>query len=378
MSQEPPLLPRLRAKLQHLQEIGQWRQPRLPAGAVDFTSNDYLGLARDGNLRAQVLAAAADFPLGSTGSRLLTGHLALAAQVEEALAAHFCAGAALLFTSGYSANLGLLGSLFTQGEQVWFDDRVHASMREGLKLSPATTHAFPHNNVEALRAGIRKHGATGIVVESLYSMDGDAAPLQELAAIAREAGAVLLVDEAHAAGVLGPQGAGLVVDAGLDEGAAFGRVVTFGKAFGGLGAAVLGPPLLREWLVNRARSQIYTTAPPPPQLLHTLHALPRLAAADEARAHIQHLQAALAGSGHPQVRSGPGAIAAWHQPGNYQVLAAAQQAQHAGYDVRPIRKPTVPAGTERIRICLHSYNTPEELQGLLAVLHQAAESAPAW
>lgn len=372
---------RLESALLERQQAGLLRHLRTPEGLVDFCSNDYLGLAHSSEL-SQVIqhAVAIKAPLlnGATGSRLLAGNSALAETVEAELARFYQTEAALIFNSGYDANIGLLASLAQPGDLLLTDELIHASMIDGARLGYATRQRFRHNDLSDLEARLKETstapltGQIFVAVESVYSMDGDLAPLSEIATLCERYGAALLVDEAHATGVFGPQGEGLVVALGLQE-RVFARVHTFGKALGVHGAVVAGPAALRAYLINFARSFVYTTALPPHSLVaiqcthQYVQAHPEFQAQLRERVHYFRQQAV---DQLPEARwtdsSSPiqGLIVA----GNANARQVAADAQAAHFDVRAILSPTVPVGQERLRICLHAFNTPDEIDRLLAVL----------
>lgn len=362
-------------RLTGLEARDRFRRPRLPGGGLDFASNDYLGLARDPELAAEVTACLQAYgtsALGSTGSRLLTGHYALLDTLEHEVAQFHATQAAQVFNSGYDANLGLISCLLGRGDTWLYDASCHASIRDGLRLSPARSHHFRHNDLDDLhRKYQRAQGRTVIVVESLYSMDGDLAPLPELAAFCRHHGTALVVDEAHATGVLGPGGRGVVQELGVED-VCLARLHTFGKALGGHGAAVVGSARLCQWLQNAARPLIYTTALPPHAAAVALCAYRKLPLLEDARhgllSRMRQLMDGLRALDSSRVLGGAGPIAGWLVPGNLAVQAAAAHLQAAGLDVRPIRTPTVPAGTERLRFCLHAQHTAEDVHRLLTVL----------
>ncbi|RTQ48908.1 aminotransferase class I/II-fold pyridoxal phosphate-dependent enzyme [Hymenobacter gummosus] len=379
-----PLLDRLSRQLQQREQAGTRRRLPAPPAAplVDFASNDYLGLSRHPALRAAVQRAAAQAAtLGSTGARLLTGNSAAAEALEAQLAAFHAAEAALLFTSGYAANHGLLSALPQRGDVILYDEASHASVKEGLRGSFATAYSFRHNDAGHLRQrlgrlALPEGAAVFVAVEAVYSMSGDAAPLPELADVCRESGAQLIVDEAHSLGVYGPGGAGLVAELGL-EAAVLARVVTFGKALGSQGAAVIGPQLLRDYLLNFSRPFIYTTAAPDYALAALRAGYEVLPTLDAERQRLQQLSAYL----HRQLAEVPGArvpagsrvIVPVQLPGYAaaQVRAAAAAVQRAGFDVRAIVPPTVPAGQQCLRVIVHSFNTESEIHDLVSALRTA-------
>ncbi|GAB2554342.1 aminotransferase class I/II-fold pyridoxal phosphate-dependent enzyme [Spirosoma aerophilum] len=366
------------------QQQGLLRQLRTADEFVDFCSNDYLGFARSTTLKKAIYQADqqhADARTGATGSRLLAGQTRLANEVEEELARFYKTEAALIFNSGYDANIGLLACLPKAGDTLLTDELIHASMIDGARLSYAARHRFKHNDLDDLAAKLhqasQQPGQIFVAVESVYSMDGDTAPLVELAALCDQYGAALIVDEAHATGVYGSgtageQGEGLVVALGLQD-RVLARVHTFGKALGVHGAAVVGPAVLRQYLINFARPFIYTTALPP----HSLQAI--RCAHEQLKQHPegyhqlhqqltyfrQRVGEVLPGSTWTNSHS---PIQCLIIPGNEQARAVAAEAQRIGLDVRAILSPTVPAGQERLRLCLHAFNTTEEIDKLLAVL----------
>ncbi|MFO0398505.1 MAG: aminotransferase class I/II-fold pyridoxal phosphate-dependent enzyme [Sphingobacteriia bacterium] len=362
----------LQQQLDERASTGQLR--RLPPpldGRPDFCSNDYLGLARLAQLRLQVAHLAQDAPTGSTGSRLLAGNSELAMQVEAQIAAYHGAEAGLLFASGYQANVGLFQALAGRGDTILYDEHIHASMRDGIRLSLAQAFRFRHNDLDDLQARLARVPQPGtgrvlIAVEALYSMEGDTAPLGALAQLCARTGARLVVDEAHSNGILGPQGRGLATHPAIAPWC-LARVYTFGKALGSHGAIVLGSTTLRDYLVNFCRSFIYTTAPPA-HTLYTLQAAYQLLPGLEAerqllQVHTGRLRAALQASGRPFV-GGDSPI--------FGVLAGGDMAQLlqalAPVQVLPVRSPTVARGQERVRICLHSFNTPDDVSLLIGCL----------
>ncbi|MBV9988760.1 MAG: 8-amino-7-oxononanoate synthase [Chitinophagaceae bacterium] len=354
----------LKHKLQARRDDHSLRSLRIVDGMVDFCSNDYLGLAKNGLLRhAHELAS------GSTGSRLLTGNSALAEETERMIAAFHQAESALLFNSGYDANLGLLSAVPQKGDTILYDQLSHASLRDGIRLSFAQSFSFLHNDLADLRKKLS--GTTGnvfIVTESLFSMDGDLCPLADMLQLAESSGAHLIVDEAHATGVIGERGEGLVQQLQLQE-KVFARVHTFGKACGCHGAVVLGSNELRDYLINFARSLVYTTALPPQAIAairRSYDVFPSMHNDREqlSRLIMQFQAAELAYS--KAVSSTP--IQAVFIPGNASARALAGRIREHGIDARAILYPTVPKGAERLRIILHSYNTPEELDSLIKLL----------
>ncbi|WP_019988407.1 aminotransferase class I/II-fold pyridoxal phosphate-dependent enzyme [Rudanella lutea] len=369
----------LDARLGQRQQAGLLRTLRPNSGLIDFCSNDYLGMARSATLREAICKAegqSPDLANGATGSRLLAGHTLLAEAVETQLATYYQTESALIFNSGYDANLGLLSALPSRDDVLITDELIHASMIDGARLSYATRHRFRHNDLnhldELLRHARAQTPATQqvfVAVESVYSMDGDLAPLPQLVALCEQYEAHLIVDEAHATGVYGPTGAGRVAELGLSA-RVLARVHTFGKGLGVHGAAVVGPRLLRDYLINTARSFIYTTALPPHSLLAIGCAHEQVAQAQAERRSLHECiglfrqQAALK-LPHSRWTDSPSPIQCLLVEGNEACRLVANRAQQAGFDVRAILSPTVPVGQERLRICLHSFNTEDQITHLL-------------
>lgn len=370
-------------------QAGLLRQLHSTNGLVDFCSNDYLGFARSRGLRAaiqQADAAHVDALTGATGSRLLAGQSQLADDVERELATFYQTENALIFNSGYDANLGLLACVAQAGDVLITDEFIHASMIDGARLSYATRHRFRHNDLTDLEAKLRQTtgGATSgqvfVAVESVYSMDGDVAPLRDLADLCDRYGAALIVDEAHATGVCGPVGEGLVVALGLQD-RVLARVHTFGKSLGVHGAAIVGPAVLRDYLINFARPFIYTTALPPHSLLAIRCAHQHLQTHLQTQKQLhqrlaqfrQRVAAELPGTDWTNSSS---PIQCLIIPGNDQARSVAAGVQRAGFDVRAILSPTVPAGRERLRICIHAFNTPWEIDQLMSTLQTMLVSEP--
>ncbi|WP_303311891.1 8-amino-7-oxononanoate synthase [Hymenobacter sp. BT730] len=370
-----PLHQRLEAQLAQREAEGTRRHLTLAAdGLIDFSSNDYLGLSGHAAVRL-AMQRAATAAAGSTGSRLLTGNSAAAQELEAQLAQFHHAQAALLFNSGYAANLGFFTAVPRRGDTILYDEASHASVKDGIRGSFATAWSFRHNDLHDLEKKLtRATGAVFVAVEALYSMDGDMAPLPELAAFCRERGIYLIVDEAHTNGLYGPKGEGLVVELGLEE-AVFARILTFGKALGCQGAAIAGSTVLRDYLLNFSRPFIYTTALPPltiTALLAAYAVLPTLVAERQQLFTLSdYLKATLntvPGLQVPLASHIIHPVFFTENPGPQKVRAIATAAQQAGFDVRPIVAPTVPAGTERLRIIVHSYNTEAEIDDLASVL----------
>lgn len=369
------------AKLAQRKEQGTFRSLKTVEGQVDFTSNDYLGFARSEELKKRIAGAEkqyAELSLGSTGSRLLTGNSELAEQVERQVADFHNAETALIFNSGYDANVGLYSSLGRIAPYIVYDELIHASTHDGMRLSRAELISFRHNDPVNLRAVLSElDGAAVVAVESVYSMDGDLAKLSEIVKVCQEFDAALIVDEAHAVGLFG-EGRGLVSELSLEE-QVYARLVTFGKALGSHGAAVLGNDNLKQFLVNHARSLIFSTFTSNHALLSVKIAYDSLSVFDyndlNIRILIDLFNQSIKDVSGVRVFGGESPIFGVVVPGNAVVRAVSTAVQNDGFDVRPIVSPTVPKGTERIRICLHEFNTEEEVRGLVESLQKAIENA---
>lgn len=343
---------------------GNYRELKLKNLPVDFCSNDYLGFAGSAILKNKVDTEIKTHKLdanGSTGSRLLSGNSEYAEQLETYLAGLYSCEAALLFNSGYDANLGVFASLPQRGDTVITDELIHASVIDGCRLSFANRYSFRHNDMDSLKKKLRQaKGNCFVAIESVYSMDGDSPPIADILELTERCGASLIVDEAHATGLFG---IGLV-PAELRP-RIFATLVTFGKALGSHGAVVLGSSLLKNYLVNYARSFIYTTAPPPQQLAAVKAAYELLAAsAPEVEKLKQHIalfkNMVKTTETYPLIES-DSAIQCLMLRSNDRAKAIAAALEEQGLDVRPILSPTVPANQERIRMCFHSFNNTKQI-----------------
>lgn len=371
----------MRGEIERLRDAAQLRELETLHG-VNLSSNDYLGLASRQEFKQAVLDAVGRVDsMGSTGSRLLSGNAREWEELESEFARFAGTEAALYFGSGYAANVGLLSSLLKTGDLVFSDACNHASLIDGIRLSGAQKIIYPHLNLEFLEealAGNSRAGAKIVVTESLFSMEGDIAPLDKLLALSRTHGAELVVDEAHAVGVCGPQGRGLAAHFGIER-EALAMVHTCGKALASVGALVCGGSVLKEFLINRARTFIFTTATPPYMAGQIRAALEFVRGANEERRHLQHagaaLREALAVRG---FRTGGSAshIVPVFLGGNELVLHVAAELRSRGFAVKAIRPPTVPKGMARIRLSLTSSVRLEDIQRLVAALCEAVESAP--
>ena len=344
---------------------GLLRTMHPPRGLVDLASNDYLGLASHPHLVERTCAAVNSLGVGSTGSRLLTGHRDAFTELEERLAAFSGTEAALLFGSGYAANLGLLTSVVGWDDLVLSDNRNHASLIDGIRLCGARKVVYPHAEVGAIAAALRqpRTGRAFVVTESVFSMDGDLAPLMELVDVAERHGALVIVDEAHATGLYGSRGAGRVEELGLSQ-RVLATVHTGGKALGCAGAWVAGSRVLVDTLSQIARSFIFTTAPMPALAGALNAALDIVAAEPERRSEVHRkarlLRGALLASGNPvSAHSSP--IVPLTVGANDAAVAMQEALLAEGFDCRAIRPPTVPPGTSRLRVTVRSPVADQDL-----------------
>ncbi|MEL7250547.1 MAG: 8-amino-7-oxononanoate synthase [Bacteroidota bacterium] len=356
---------KMKQRLAERQQAGLLRVLPPPLeGLTDFCSNDYLGLARNLSQPTHPIA-------GATGSRLISGNTKAAEELEKIIAQFHGAEAALLFPSGYLANIGLLPAICSRHDTIIYDKLLHASLRDGIGLSPGKAYSFAHNDLADLEKKLqRAAGEKWVVVESVYSMDGDQAPLTAMADICQRYQANLIVDEAHGTGVVGRRGEGLVAALGL-ESAVWARIHTFGKAMGSHGAAILGSTVLKDFLINFARSFIYTTALPPATIAHLAAGYQTLQEVDvvaKLRARVTYFVQACPANVRKRLIASTTPVQAVLCPGNEAVQHLANYLQIQKIAILPIRYPTVPQGEERIRICLHTFNTNEEIDRLLACL----------
>ncbi|MCR8560625.1 8-amino-7-oxononanoate synthase [Mucilaginibacter sp. BJC16-A38] len=359
-------------KLQERQLAGNYRALQPDNALIDFCSNDYLGFARSIELKNKIDAEISRAGLttnGSTGSRLLAGNSNYTEEIEQYITDLHNAEAGLIFNSGYDANLGLFSSLPQRGDTIILDELIHASIIDGARLSFANRYSFKHNDLNNLEEKLKRaKGNCYVAIESVYSMDGDTPALAEIVALTEKYNANLIIDEAHAVGLYG---FGLVSEHLQRK--VFARVVTFGKALGCHGAIVLGSKLLREYLINFARSFIYTTAASPGQIAAIKIAYVHLKASDEEieklKTNIRLFKHSVNNVSGCKLIESDSAIHCLILKSNERAREAASLLQQTGLDIRPILSPTVPQGSERIRICLHSFNTPEQITLLTATIN---------
>ena len=369
----------LKNKIESRNQNNSLRKLASPNNLIDFASNDYIGFANSRiifNATHSYLVETNIIQNGATGSRLLSGNHKVYPEVENYIAQFHQVESALIFNSGYDANVGFFGAVPQRNDIILYDELSHASIRDGIQLSNAKSYKFKHNDFEDLEELIHRFQSDSaeiyIVTESVFSMDGDCPNLEELVLISNNYNCNLVVDEAHALGVFGDYGEGLVQMLNLQD-SVFARIVTFGKGLGCHGAAIIGSNELKNYLVNFARSFIYTTGLSPHSVATVLVAYQHLKI--EKKAHEQLRNAIihfnqeknLLGLKPMFVRS-KSAIQSAIIPGNQNVKLIANQLQEKGFDVKAILSPTVPEGQERLRFCLHSFNSKQEISELLGLL----------
>ena len=354
-----------------------------PNDLVDFASNDYIGFSKSEaifNASHQFLIDRNIKRNGATGSRLLTGNHSLYTETENYIAQFHQSESALLFNSGYDANVGFFSAVPQKGDLILYDELCHASIRDGIQLSNAKAYKFQHNDFEDLEKKISNFNSNFnvnnptiyIVTESVFSMDGDCPNLEELVAVSEKYNCYLVVDEAHALGVFGDKGEGLIQYLQLQD-KIFARIMTFGKGLGCHGAVVLGSDELKSYLVNFARSFIYTTGLSPHSVATILIGYQNLEkdkmALESLRENIVFFnQVKKMLYLNPLFVRSKSAIQSVIIPGNEKVKSIANALQQNGFDVKAILSPTVPEGQERLRFCLHSYNSKEEMTQVLTLL----------
>lgn len=341
---------------------------------IDFFSNDYIGFASSKAIHAEVekILAEQKWQHGATGSRLLSGNHSLYEVAENEITKFHNSESALLFNSGYDANVGFFSCIPQRNDIMLYDSYIHASIRDGISLGLTKSYKFKHNDLSDLEKLLKKFSSskqtTFVATESVFSMDGDSPDLLKMTELCEQYGAFLIVDEAHALGVFGQFGCGLVQHLGL-ENRVFARIVTYGKALGCHGAAILSSGVVKDYLINFARSLIYTTAMPPQSVAHIVAGYRQL----KKTTHIKKLQENISlfkntlekhKKNYSFIHS-DSSIQAMIVSGNDFVKSVAEQLQNKGFGVMPILSPTIPKGEERLRICLHSFNTEEQILNLV-------------
>lgn len=349
--------------------------PEADSSLINFSSNDYLGLSRHPRIEEAYREAIDQYGAGSTASRLICGTTAAHRELEATIAQAKDTEAALSFATGYSTAIGVITALLQKGDTVILDKLCHASLIDGARMSGATLRVFPHNNTQKLESLLQSTTAkaspdsrTLVITESVFSMDGDLAPLQEIAALTQQYGCLLLVDEAHALGIIGPTGMGLAEELGIQDQVDF-HMGTLGKAAGVAGGYLACSQTWADLLVNRARSFIYSTAPPPAQAAAATESI-RLIRGEEGEQlrdrlwHNIHLfQEASGMSGTPQ-----SAIIPWLVGASEDALALSARLRGMGFLVAAIRYPTVPPNTARLRITLSAAHELESIRALATAM----------
>lgn len=365
---------RLALRLAAIEQAGETRRLRSPTG-IDLASNDYLGLAQCADLRRSMSSAAMQAGAGSTGSRLLRGERDGFTSLEQRFAKWKGTARSLYFTSGYLANLGVLATIPEAGDVIFSDQFNHASLIDGMRMSKAGRAIFPHNDAASLERLLRETPCAGqrfVVVESLYSMEGDFAPLRELAELCERHDAALIVDEAHAVGIYGDTGSGWVEETGTTD-RVFLSVNTAGKALGVAGAFAAGGETAIEYLLQRARTFIFSTAAPPPVAAAIASSLDVIEAQPERRKTLRELarwfRAELVRRLAFDIEPTDSPIVPIVIGDSEQAVEVAARLQQDGFDVRAIRPPTVPVGTARLRVSLHYGLERDTLERFLDRLH---------
>ena len=371
----------LQQKLQLRTESNALRKLPIPTNGIDFSSNDYLGFAKSEEIFDATHQYLVDKNIkvnGATGSRLISGNHNLYTITEKYIAEFHQSETALIFNSGYDANVGFFSAVPQRNDIILYDELCHASIRDGIQMSHAKSYKFQHNDYEDLESLLKRFVTLSgvevsvyIVTESVFSMDGDTPNMETLVSVSEKFKALLVVDEAHALGVFGEKGEGLMQSQNLQD-KIFARIMTFGKGLGCHGAAILGSAGLKEYLVNFARSFIYTTGLSPHSVATVLIAYQNLNQSCELKKLKENIsffnqQKQLLGIKSLFVYS-KSAIHSAIIPGNEKVKQIASQLQEKGFEVKAILSPTVPEGQERLRFCLHSYNTEKEMQEVLTEL----------
>ncbi len=344
---------------------GLVRRLEAPEGLLDLASNDYLGLARHPEVVEAAGDAARRFGAGSTGSRLVTGTTALHLELEQALAARTGAESALVFSSGYLANLGAVTALAGPDTLVVSDRANHASLIDACRLSRSTVRVVPHADPDAVEAALAGHdGRTLVVTDAVFSVDGTLAPLRRLHELVRRKAGLLLVDEAHALGVLGPGGAGACALLGLDREPDVVRTITLSKSLGSQGGAVLGPAALRDHLVDTARAFIFDTGLAPPSVGAALKALELTT--DERVAALARVNLSLAAA--LDLPATPGAVLRIPIGDPHEALAAQLACRAEGVRVGCFRPPSVPEGQACLRLTARADLTPAQVEWAASVV----------
>jgi 8-amino-7-oxononanoate synthase len=372
---------KLTIKLQSREENNSLRSLKTPSNLVDFSSNDYLGFAKSEavfDATHQLLIDQHRKQNGATGSRLLSGNHMLYSEVETVLANFHQSEAATIFNSGYDANIGFFSAVPQRGDFILYDEFIHASIRDGIQLSKAKSFKFEHNNLAALNSLLLRYSERiseprqeiYVVTETVFSMDGDTPDLVKVSELCKKYNAFLIVDEAHAVGVFGKNGCGVIQELQIEK-AIFARIITFGKGLGCHGAAILGSSQLQQYLVNFARSFIYTTGLSPHSLatVKTVYGALLLDTKNQQKLqeNIQHFTSEVKRL-HLNFIKSNSAIHCCVISGTNKVKSISEKLQIKGFEVKAILAPTVKENQERLRFCLHSYNSKKEISEVLHLL----------
>jgi 8-amino-7-oxononanoate synthase len=371
-----------RAEVDRLARLGLARAPTGAGAGLDLVTNDYLGLRDDPRVLAAARAALERRGLGAGAARLLGGDHPEHRALEAAFARAHGEEAAVLFPSGSAANQGVLGALLRPGDLAVCDARNHGSLVDGVRLSRARRAIVPHGDVLAVEDALRKDAGGGrrfVVLEGVHGMEGDVAPLADLADVCRRLDALLVVDEAHAAGVVGPDGAGAAALAGVEDVVA-ARVVPLGKAFGGAGGVVTASAAVCDEVVHRARAYLFATALPPAVAAGVAEAHRLARAEPERRARATALARRLAGvleEAGARVAGRGAAVVSWILGSAAAALDAAAALRARGVEARAVRPPTVPEGEARVRLSCHASPSDAEVERAAEALREAATRAAA-
>ncbi len=360
-------------KLKEKSDSDALRGLRLSGEQADYFSNDYLGIVKNGLIEKHL--GNNSYSHGSTGSRLLAGNYRKIEETEFEIAKFHQAPAALIFNSGYDANYGLIACIAQRGDLILYDKLSHASIRDGVRQSFANSSSFAHNDLNELEQKLKSRpvsdsGNCFVITESVFSMDGDRAPLSEIADLCDRYDAHFIVDEAHATGFTGEQGEGSVQSSGLAD-RCFARIHTFGKALGCHGAVILGSYALRQFLINFCRPFIYSTAIPPASVAAIGASYKIFPDMNQERAILKSLISLF---NNPRFEKSDTPIQCFIAPGNEKVKKISESLFNNNLDVRPILYPTVPLGQERLRITLHSFNSVDETKLLVGILLKTVNS----
>lgn len=346
--------------------------------SIDFCSNDYLGFAQSDGLwqatqaeieRVRANPKYANKGLGSTGSRLLSGNALYTQEVEAYIAQYHQTETATIFATGYQANVGIYPTLARKNDTILYDELSHASTIDGIRLSPAQKISFKHNSLTDLEAKIKQlkptNGRIFISIEALYSMDGDVPPLSDIVALAQLYNTGIIIDEAHSTGIIGEKGRGLSQHLQVQNNI-LARIHTYGKAMGTHGASICGSKILQQYLINFCRSFIYSTAPSLHQVASIKMAYQQLSHSQslitQLQERIKYFRACMHSIAGINLLESHSPIQGIAMQNRGEIKALANYLQQHGFDVRPILPPTVPEGSERIRICLHTYNSTTEIK----------------